>query len=88
MVPAFALGTVAALFGGSDQHPMWARAFGYVAWIALAPVYYAGFESSRRQATFGKRAIGIKVTDLAGGRIGFGRALTRSRAGARLYCRI
>jgi len=40
-------------------------------------LYAAGFESSRWQATPGKRLIGIKVTDLAGGRIDFRRALLR-----------
>ena len=77
MVLGFVFGVVAALFGGVGQHPMWVQALGYLAWVAIAPFYYAGFESSRQQATFGKQAIGIKVTDLAGRRIGFGRALGR-----------
>jgi len=77
MVLGFVFGIVAALFGGFGQHPMWAQALGYLAWLFVAPFYYAGFESSRHQATFGKQAIGIKVTDLAGRRIGFGRALGR-----------
>ena len=38
--------------------------------IALACGYYAGFHSSARQATPGKSALGIKVTNLAGERIG------------------
>ena len=40
-------------------------------------LYFAAFESSRRQATLGKLALAIRVTDLAGGRIGFGRASGR-----------
>jgi uncharacterized RDD family membrane protein YckC len=40
-------------------------------------VYAAGFESSRWQATPGKRVLGIKVTDLAGCRIDPVRALLR-----------
>ena len=40
-------------------------------------LYYAGMESSANQATLGKRALGLQVTDLSGNRIGFGRATGR-----------
>ena len=40
-------------------------------------LYFAGLESSARQATVGKMALGIRVTDLDGGRIGFVRATCR-----------
>jgi uncharacterized RDD family membrane protein YckC len=40
-------------------------------------LYYAIFESSPWQATLGKRAIGLRVTDLQGRRISFGRATGR-----------
>jgi uncharacterized RDD family membrane protein YckC/Tfp pilus assembly major pilin PilA len=40
-------------------------------------LYYALMHSSSQQATVGKRAIGIKVTDLQGERIGFWRATGR-----------
>jgi uncharacterized RDD family membrane protein YckC len=43
----------------------------------LGWLYYAGMESSSRQATLGKMAVGIKVTDLNGNRISFGRATGR-----------
>jgi uncharacterized RDD family membrane protein YckC len=43
--------------------------------IGLA--YYAGMESSARQATIGKSLLGLKVTDLEGNRISIGRALGR-----------
>jgi uncharacterized RDD family membrane protein YckC len=43
--------------------------------VALA--YFVFMESSRWQGTLGKRAVGIKVTDLQGNRIGLGRALGR-----------
>lgn len=43
----------------------------------LQLLYYAGMESSKGQATLGKKALGIKVTDLQGNRIGFGRAVGR-----------
>jgi uncharacterized RDD family membrane protein YckC len=39
--------------------------------------YYAIFESSALQATLGKKALGIAVTDMNGGRISFGRATGR-----------
>jgi uncharacterized RDD family membrane protein YckC len=40
-------------------------------------LYYALLESSSWQATLGKRALGLEVTDLAGYRISFGRASGR-----------
>ena len=51
--------------------------FGLALGLLLYWLYFAALESSRRQATLGKMALGIKVTDLAGGRIGFGRATGR-----------
>ena len=43
-----------------------------VSWL-----YSALMESSAKQATLGKMALGIRVTDLDGNRIGFGRATGR-----------
>lgn len=40
-------------------------------------LYFAIMESSSKQATLGKMALGIKVTDLEGNRISFGRATGR-----------
>ncbi len=40
-------------------------------------LYYALFESSSKQATLGKMALGIVVTDIDGNRISFGRANAR-----------
>ena len=40
-------------------------------------LYFSIMESSPRQATFGKQAVGIFVTDLAGNRISFGKATLR-----------
>jgi uncharacterized RDD family membrane protein YckC len=45
-----------------------------------AYAYYAGMESSSYQATVGKIALGIQVTDLNGNRISFWRALGRNLA--------
>ena len=40
-------------------------------------LYYALMESSKQQATLGKMAISLKVTDMSGNRISFGRATGR-----------
>ncbi|EIC21675.1 RDD family protein [Thiorhodovibrio frisius] len=40
-------------------------------------IYFAALESSSLQATFGKIAFGLKVTDLYGGQIGFWKASAR-----------
>jgi uncharacterized RDD family membrane protein YckC len=45
--------------------------------VVVEWLYFAGLESSARQATFGKMALGIRVTDIEGGRIGFIRATCR-----------
>jgi uncharacterized RDD family membrane protein YckC len=45
--------------------------------LAIAWLYYALMETSRYQATLGKIAVGVIVTDLNGNRIGFGRATAR-----------
>ncbi len=45
--------------------------------ILLAWGYYAYMESSASQATLGKMALGLKVTDENGSRIGFGQATGR-----------
>ena len=45
--------------------------------IVLWWIYYATMESSSKQATLGKLALGIKVTDMQGQRISFARASGR-----------
>lgn len=45
--------------------------------IIVGWLYWATLESSKYQATLGKMALGIKVTDLNGGRINFGKATGR-----------
>jgi uncharacterized RDD family membrane protein YckC len=50
----------------------------YSAWgIIITWLYYALMESSATQGTLGKMALGIKVTDLNGHKIGFGKATGR-----------
>ena len=45
--------------------------------LPLAWAYFSGMESSPLQATIGKLAVGIYVTDLEGQRLTFGRATGR-----------
>lgn len=45
--------------------------------MVIAWPYLAGLESSSWQGAFGKRALGIRVTDLEGRRISFARATAR-----------
>jgi len=45
--------------------------------LVIAWLYHAYLESSEYQATVGKMALGIVVTDLHGGRVSFGRATAR-----------
>jgi len=53
-------------------------AFGFwLVYVTIPWLYVALMESSSKQATLGKMACGIKVTDLAGNRISFGRATGR-----------
>jgi len=45
--------------------------------LLLTWLYHALMESSEWQATLGKRVLGLVVTDMAGGRVSFGRATGR-----------
>ncbi len=68
--------TVAALLISCSL--LWQVLFLIIYWL-----YFAFCESSRKQATWGKRLLGIKVIDQYGRRIRFGRAT--ARAVARLF---
>lgn len=46
--------------------------------LVIGFAYYAFFESSKWQATPGKMAVGIRVTDVDGNRLGIGRAAGRN----------
>lgn len=50
---------------------------GGVAGFVISWLYFAILECSAWQATVGKKAMGLVVTDMAGRRIGFGRATGR-----------
>lgn len=45
--------------------------------IIITWLYYSFMESSEKQATLGKMALSIKVTDMTGNRVSFGRATGR-----------
>lgn len=49
----------------------------FLSLIGFPWFYYSGMESSSRQATLGKMAFKVMVTDLYGNRISFGRATGR-----------
>jgi uncharacterized RDD family membrane protein YckC len=49
----------------------------YIVLVAIDWLYYALLESSKYQATLGKMALGIIVTDMDGKRVSFGRATGR-----------
>ena len=49
----------------------------FILYITINWLYFAIMECSAKQATLGKMAVGIVVTDLNGGRISFGRATGR-----------
>lgn len=51
--------------------------FGMLIDVVIIWLYFALQESSRQQATLGKRILGIYVTDIDGERISFGRATIR-----------
>ena len=85
-IPALALVGIGIGAGISDESPsaigfIFAAIAAYLAAILVIIIlqwlYYALMESSNKQATLGKLAIGIIVTDLKGGRISFGRATGR-----------
>jgi uncharacterized RDD family membrane protein YckC len=75
----FVIGIVVAASGGDDLDGGWSALIN-VASVVGWFLYYALMESSSHQATIGKIALGIQVTDLAGNRISFGRALGRNLA--------
>ena len=70
-----------AFITGRDVATMIGQAMGAVTIAGLIWwFYFAGFESSRWQATPGKRLMGIRVTDAAGARASFARTTGRSFA--------
>ena len=71
----FAFGLAMAA-GGTDD-PKVLESMGNAIGLILGWVYFASMESSSSQGTLGKMALGIKVTDLDGNKIGFAKATGR-----------
>jgi uncharacterized RDD family membrane protein YckC/Tfp pilus assembly major pilin PilA len=88
-VGAIAFGVTSAAKGMDPDHVGAVVAFAYVGFLLLyyasAACYYALQESSSHQATLGKRAMGIKVTDAQGRRLGRAQAFGRWFAAALSY---
>jgi uncharacterized RDD family membrane protein YckC len=80
LVASYVVGLVAgfAIAAGQGAAGMMAAPMiGGLLGLVVGWLYFALQESSAQQATLGKRALGIKVTDDNGSRIGFGRATGR-----------
>ena len=76
-----AAGGVVAVFAaiaGSAYVPESFIAGYYVAAVLCYWLYFAVLESSARQATLGKRAVGVFVAEVGGRRVSFGRATGRT----------
>jgi len=74
-----ALGIAMGVVGGLDAEdpPLAFLLLAMVISIGIPMAYFVFMESSSLQATLGKKLVGLKVTDLAGNRIGVGRATGR-----------
>lgn len=66
------LGDMGAAGGTNASSPL-----GSLLSIVIGVAYFAGLESSNWQATVGKKALGLVVTDTSGNRISFLRAVGR-----------
>lgn len=77
LVGVVALALVASSQGDDGEAFLVGMVLVYLAYPVMSLAYFAGMESSRLQATVGKLALGIKVVDGQGRRLGFGRAAGR-----------
>jgi uncharacterized RDD family membrane protein YckC len=69
---AIALGLLfgLALFSAGGSGSEWLVAIGLVAWFALRSFYFIALELRWQGKTIGKRALGLRVIDRSGGRLG------------------
>jgi uncharacterized RDD family membrane protein YckC len=79
LVVGIPLGIIFAPFGGNNFNGSGYTGFGLLRSLVFL-AYFALMESSSYQATLGKMALGIKVTDIDGNKLTFGRALGRNAA--------
>lgn len=75
VIIGIALGISMVATGTDDPETL--EGAGNLLGILVMWVYFSVMESSTKQGTLGKMALGIKVTDLDGNRISFGRASGR-----------
>jgi len=64
----------------APANPWLGQAIGFAAMTAPVCLYFAFSESSRWQASLGKRALGLSVSSESGARLGFRSALLRNAA--------
>ena len=76
-IGGFAVPIVGLLYAASTGTVVGAEFAGLIAGALVKWIYSSTFESSAKQATLGKMALGIKVTNIDGTRIGFGTATLR-----------
>ena len=78
MVMGFIIGGfIGFVYGLATGTSAGASVFGNIVGIIIGWLYFSLMESSSKQGTLGKIALGIKVTDLSGNAISFGRATGR-----------
>jgi hypothetical protein len=65
-------------FGALFANPASAEVTSFMLLVLPVLLYFALMESSRWQATIGKRVVGLRVMTMGGGRVGFPRALLRN----------
>jgi uncharacterized RDD family membrane protein YckC len=70
-------GIVGFLYAASKGTAVGVEFVGQIVGTLVGWIYFSSFESSAKQATLGKMALGIKVTNIDGNRIGFGKATLR-----------
>lgn len=82
-IPALGIGIViGAMSAGGDADAqqaagVFANCCSQIISQVISAVYYVVLESSQKQGTWGKQIVGIKVVDMQGNRLTFGRALGR-----------
>jgi uncharacterized RDD family membrane protein YckC len=65
-------------FGALFANPASAELTSFILLVLPVLLYFALMESSRWQATIGKRVVGLRVMTMGGGRVGFPRSLLRN----------
>ena len=78
MVAGFIIGGfIGFVYGFTTGTSAGTGALGNIVGVIMGWLYFSLMESSSKQGTLGKMALGIKVTDLTGNAISFGRATGR-----------